>query len=83
MQAAFAHALMLLVAAAMGRLGWFMAHSPERAIRFFTFGTELAFGKRFAQIWSKAAGWFFTVFGCLGVPFYLVQILLDLSRPHS
>jgi len=83
MQADFVHTLMLLVAAAMARLGWFMAHNPVRAIRFFTFGVDPAFGKRLATAWSKATGWFFTVFGCFGMAFYLVLILLDLFRPHS
>jgi hypothetical protein len=78
MQAAFAHVLMLMFAAATARLGWFMAHNPERASRFFTFGTEPAFGKRLAIAWSIAAGWFFTVGGCLGIALYLVLIPIDL-----
>jgi cytochrome b561 len=82
MKAALVHTLMLFVAAAMARLGWFMAHNPERAIQFFGFGLDPAFGRRFSSAWSKAAGWFFTVFGCFGVVFYLVLILLDLFRPH-
>jgi hypothetical protein len=82
MQAAFVHALMLSVAAALAWFGWFMAHNPERAIRFFTFGTEPAFGKRFALTWSRAVGWTFTVGGCLGSMLYLVLISVDLFHSH-
>lgn len=83
MRAAFAHALMLFVAAAVARLGWFMVHDPERAIAFFTFGTEPAFGKRFALTWSKMAGWVFTAGGCLGTVLYLVLIPIDIFHSHS
>jgi len=78
MQAATAHAFMLLFAVALARLGWFMAHNPERASRLFTFGTEPAFGKRLALTWGRAVGWFFTVGGCLGIALYLVLITIDL-----
>ena len=83
MQAAFAHTLMLFVAAAVARLGWFMAQNPERAIRFFTFGTEPASGKRFALTWSKMAGWVITVGGCLGTVLYLVLVPIDIFHSHS
>jgi len=52
---------MLLFAAATARFGWFMAHDPERAVRFFTFGQDPAFGKGFALVWSKLVGWFFNM----------------------
>jgi hypothetical protein len=78
MQAAFGHALMLVFAAAIAWLGWFMAHDPERASRLFTFGSEPAFGKRFVLSWSRGVGWFFTAGGCLGSALYLVLITIDL-----
>jgi cytochrome b561 len=46
MQAAIAHFLMLVFAVFIAGLGWFMAHNPTRTLRFFTFGTEPAFGHR-------------------------------------
>jgi ABC-type uncharacterized transport system permease subunit len=80
MPIAAAHALMFLVAAAVARLGWFMAHNPERGYRIFLFGQEPAFGKRFALGWSKTVGWVFTVGGCFGSVFYLVLIPIDFFR---
>jgi hypothetical protein len=78
MRAAFAHVLMLVFAAAIARLGWFMTHNPARASRFFTFGTEPSFGKWLALAWSNAVGWLFTLGGCFGIALYLVLIPLDL-----
>jgi hypothetical protein len=78
MHAAFAHAFMLVFAAATARFGWFMAHDPERASRLFTFGTEPAFGKRFVLSWSRVVGWVFIVGGCVGSALYLVLIAIDL-----
>jgi cytochrome b561 len=80
MQAAFAHVLMLVFAAAIARLGWFITRNSEQASRFFTLGAEPVFGKRFAVIWTKAIGWVFTVVGCFGVALYSVLIPLDLFR---
>ena len=82
MQAVAAHALMLVFAAAAARLGWFMVRAPERALRVFTFGAEPAFGKQFGMAWCKAAGWLFTLMGCLGIVLYLVLIPIDLWHAH-
>jgi hypothetical protein len=78
MQLAFAHLLMLAFGGGASRYGWFMVHNPERALRFFTFGTEPTFGKRFFLSWNRAAGWFFTGFGCLAVAASLVLLAVDL-----
>ncbi len=80
MQAAFAHFLMLVVAAAMATLGWYMAHNPTRTLRFFTFGTEPAFGQRFGVAWCRIVGWFFAVGGSLGMLLYLVLLPMDFWR---
>ena len=74
---------MLFAAAAMARLGWFMAHNPQRAVCFFTLGIQPAFGKRLAITWSRVVGWTFTVGGCLGTVLYLVLISIDLFHSHS
>jgi hypothetical protein len=78
MQAAFAHTLMLVFAAVLARVGWYMAHNPTLTSRFFTFGTEPAFGSKFAVAWCRIVGWFFTVGGSLGVILYFVLLLIDL-----
>jgi hypothetical protein len=80
MQAAFAHFLMLAFAVLMAKLGWYMAHNPMRALRFFTFGTEPAFGNRFGGVWCRVVGWRFAVGGSLGVLLYLVLIPFDFWR---
>ncbi|HTF68681.1 MAG TPA: hypothetical protein VK638_38985 [Edaphobacter sp.] len=77
MQVVFAHSLMLIFAAALARLGWFMTLAPERASHLFTLGTKPAFGKRLAASWCRAVGWLFTIGGSRAVPFYLVLITID------
>jgi hypothetical protein len=78
MQAAFAHSLMFVVAAVIAILGWYMARNPMRTLRFFTFGTEPAFGHEFGVAWCRIVGWFFAVGGTLGVLLYLVLLPMDL-----
>jgi hypothetical protein len=78
MQPAIAHAIMLVFAAVAARIGWFMAHNPERALRFFTFGTEPAFGKAFGEAWCKTLGWIFCWFFGIGFVFYLVVISINI-----
>lgn len=73
-----AHAIMLLMAAAMARFGWFMAHNPERGYCIFLFGQEPAFGKQLAVAWSRTVCWMFTVGGYLGALLYLVLIPIDI-----
>jgi hypothetical protein len=82
MQAAFAHFLMLAGAAVIARLGWYMAHNPTRTLRFFTFGTEPAFGHRFGVAWCKIVGWFFCCWrqlGCATLPGLASHGLLALA----
>lgn len=74
---------MLFAAAAKARLGWFMAHNPQRAVRFFTFAIQPAFGRRLATTWSRIVGRTFTVGGYLGTVLYLVLISIDLFHSHS
>lgn len=78
MQLAFAHFLMLVFGSGVGRYGWFMAHNPERALRVFTFGIGPGFGRRFFIQWNRAAGWFFTAFGCLTMSAALILLACDL-----
>jgi cytochrome b561 len=80
MQAASGHFLMLVFAAVIARLGWYMAHNPTRTLRFFTFGTEPAFGHKFGVAWCRIGGWFFAVGGSLGVLLYLVLLPMDFWR---
>ena len=80
MQAAIAHFSMLVFAVFIAGLGWFMAHNPTRTLRFFTFGTEPAFGHRFGVTWCRIVGWFFSVGGTLGVLLYLVLLAIDFWR---
>jgi hypothetical protein len=82
MQAALAHALMLTFAAVLSRLGWFMAHNPERALRFFTFGTEPILGRRFGTAWCRIVGWVFTWGSGFGVVLYLILIPFDILHPR-
>jgi len=69
---------MLVFAAVVARIGWVMAHNPERALRFFTFRTEPAFGKTFAEAWCMTLGWIFFWFFGIGVVFYLIMISIDI-----
>jgi hypothetical protein len=78
MPLAAAHALGFFFAAAVARFGWFMANYPERGIKIFLFGQEPAFGKKYVLIWSRTVGWFFTIFGCLGMVLCMVMIPIDL-----
>ncbi len=78
MKAALVHFVMLCFAAAVARLGWYIAHNPEPASRFFTLGVEPAIGAKFAIKYFRILGWFFTVFSILGVVLYLVMLPIDL-----
>jgi hypothetical protein len=55
-----------------------MAHSPERAFRFFTLATKP--GPRVLVNFLRVCGWFFTVIFGAGVLAYLGAIAYDLSR---
>ena len=78
MHTTLAHTLMLVFAAVVARIGWFMAHNPERALRFFTLGTDPVLGKIFETIWCRTLGWIFTWFFGIGVVFYLILIPIDI-----
>ena len=78
MQWALAHALMLIFAIVVLRAGWFMAHTPKRALLLFTFGTEPIFGDTFWIAWCRIMGWIFTCGSALGVVIYLILIPIDL-----
>jgi hypothetical protein len=69
---------MLVFAVALSRVGWFMAHNPERAARFFTFGTEPIFGSNFGTAWCRIVGWTFTWGFGLGAVLYLILIPIDI-----
>jgi len=71
---------MLLFAAAIAILGWYMAHNPIRTLRFFHFGMEPAFGKKFGVAFCKTCGWTFSVGMSAGVIFYFVLIMMDIAH---
>lgn len=78
LSAVFAHLVMLLFAAATATLGWYMAHNPTQALRFFTFGMEPAFGKKLGVAFCKALGYLFCAFMSAGVVFYSILIVMDI-----
>jgi hypothetical protein len=82
MQAGSAHFLALVLAVAIARLGWYMAHNPMQTLQVFTFGTEPAFGHKAGVAWCRFVGWFFAVAGSLGVLLYLVLLPIDFWRSH-
>lgn len=59
-----------------------MAHNPVRTLRFFTFGTEPAFGHKAGVAWCRSVGCFFAVGGSLGLLLYLVLLPIDFWRSH-
>ena len=78
MRDALVHSVLLPFAAVLSAVGWFMAHSPERAFRFFTLATKP--GPRVLVNFLRVCGWFFTVIFGAGVLAYLGAIAYDLSR---
>jgi hypothetical protein len=80
MEAALTHGLMLLFAAGMARLGWYMKQNPKSASRWFTLRERPMVGESFAIGWTRIMGWFFTVSACIGIVLYLVIIPFDLFR---
>ena len=69
---------MLIVAVVVFRAGWFMAHTPKRALLFLTFGTEPTFGNTFWIAWCRITGWVFTCVSAFGGVIYLILIPIDL-----
>jgi cytochrome b561 len=78
MRAALAHFLMLVFAIAILKAGWFMAHKPQQALRFFTFGTEPIFGAKLGTAWCKISGWIFVCGSVFGIVLYLILIPIDI-----
>ena len=56
----------LAFAILIARVGWAMAHNPDKALRWFTFGQEPMFGKAFGLRFCQIVGWFFVVGMSLG-----------------
>jgi hypothetical protein len=76
MQEALFHSIALLISAAVAFLGRFVARQPNRMIRFFTGGARAPETGIFIGF-SRVAGWFFLIMGCLGVALYTVLIPID------
>jgi hypothetical protein len=75
-----AHSVMLLFAATAAALGWHMAHNPAQALRFFTFGTEPMFGKKFFVMFCKISGWLCFAVMSAGAAFYIVLIIMGVAH---
>lgn len=76
----FAHSVMLLLAATSAALGWHMAHNPTQAFRFFTFGIEPMFGKKFFVMFCRVSGWLFFAGMSAGGVLYIVLIISDVAH---
>jgi hypothetical protein len=75
---ALKHFVLLLFAAGLSALGWFIAHHPGHMYRFFTFGIQPE--NKFFIGFCRVCGWFFTVFSAVGTLMYLGLIVHDLIR---
>jgi hypothetical protein len=73
---ALQHFLLLLFAVGFSAIGWLMAHHPDRAYRFFTFGIQQE--NKFFIGFCRVVGWFFFVSFSLGTVMYVVLIIRDL-----
>ncbi len=75
MQWALLHLVLLCFACAFSWVGWLMAHYPQKAARFFTFGRPET---KFAVSYCRIIGWIFAAVFALGAIVYLILIPLDL-----
>jgi cytochrome b561 len=82
MNAALAHTVMLVFAAAVAVVGWLMAHNSARASRFLTFGLEPAFGAKYCIMFTRFLGWFFFIMSGLGTVLYMILVPLDILHSH-
>ena len=80
MHPAVAHFILLLFAAPFSAIGWYIAHNPSKAYRFFTFGIMPVPGKGFFIGFLKVVGWCFAIVFAVGTLGYSFLIALDLLR---
>ena len=80
MHPAIQHFVLLVFAAAFSVVGWFIAHNPAKAYRFFTLGAMPVLEQGFSIGFLKVAGWCFTVFFAVGALAYCFLIASDLLR---
>ena len=67
MHPAIQHLVLLLFAAVFSAVGWFIAHNPSKAYRFFTLGTMPVPEQNFYIGFLRLVGWCFAVIFALGV----------------
>lgn len=75
-----ADSVALLFAAMSAALGWYMAHNPAQALRFFTFRIEPMFGKKLGVMFCKASGWLCFAVMSAGAVFYIVLIIMGIAH---
>jgi hypothetical protein len=76
MQMAALHLLGAFLSGAIALLGRFGIRNAPSFVKFFSFGSANA-GVIPARL-GRLAGWFFLIFGSMGVLFYLILIPIDL-----
>jgi hypothetical protein len=76
MELAALHALGAVFSAGLALLGQYSRRNPGALARFFSFGASA--GTRFGETYGRLAGWFFFVFGIIGVLLFLIAIPVDL-----
>jgi hypothetical protein len=77
MHPAILHLSMLLLAAGLSALGWFVAHDLAKLFQFFNFARQPEW--KFFVGFCRVAGWFWAVSGVLGVVLYLALTIGDFS----
>jgi len=78
-QDALQHFVLLLFAAGLSTVGWFMAHKPSETYRIFTLWTQPEENKYLVDF-CKGLGWLFAVFFGVGTLMYLGLMVHDLLR---
>jgi hypothetical protein len=76
MQLAVFHFIAALFSAGLLIVGRYWRSNPASFVRFFTFGVHE--GSGVPGKLGRLAGWFFFIFGSLGVLFYLILLPFDL-----